>query len=127
MWSNTDVAPKSKTGQAAEDIAERFLRSRGLSSRARNFRCPQGEIDLIMADQQTLVFVEVRYRRHSHYGSPAETVSRQKQRKVIKAAQHYLLQQRYGQQPDCRFDVVALTSLSNTDDILWLQNAFAAF
>jgi putative endonuclease len=88
---------------------------------ARNHRCRQGEIDLVMRDGDTLVFVEVRYRRGERFGTPAETVDRHKQRRLVAAAGHYL--QGHPSPLPCRFDVVAI---GGGDRIEWLKNAFAA-
>ncbi len=121
------VIPNQKRGTQAELAAEQYLRQRGLTLKTRNYRCKAGEIDLIMEDGNTLVFVEVRLRANRHYGHAAETVSWRKQQKVIKASQHYLARYRLGDQKCCRFDIVALSSLHHPDDIQWLQNAFAAF
>lgn len=111
------------TGKAAEQIACRYLEARGLALRERNYRCRGGEIDLIMQTGNQLVFVEVRYRRHSRYGSPAESVTATKQARVISAARHYL--QRLPVELDCRFDVVAISG-SRGEQIDWIPDAFQA-
>lgn len=106
-------------GRDKEQLAERFLRARGLRTLARNYRCRPGEIDLIMRDGQTLVFVEVRFRRSARYGTAAETVGRVKQHRLAQAAAHYL--QRHPSVLPCRFDVVAITA---DTDIQWVKHAF---
>lgn len=106
-------------GGAKEDAALRYLEDRGLKLESRNYRCRQGEIDLIMRDGGCLAFVEVRYRKNARFGSAAESVTATKQRRIIVAAQHYL--QRHPTRLDCRFDVLAMTG---ADDIQWLKNAF---
>ena len=73
-------------GTAAEDLALRYLEARGLSLVTRNFRCRTGELDLIMRDGEHLVFVEVRSRRSTRYGTPAESVTRTKQQRLLRAA-----------------------------------------
>ncbi len=88
---------------------------------ARNVHCRMGEIDLIMRDGATLVFVEVRYRSRSRYGSASATVDTRKQLRIIRAARHWLMNQR-GVLPVCRFDVIALDG----EHMAWLQNAFDA-
>ena len=85
----------------------------------RNYRCRRGEIDLVMRDGDTLAFVEVRYRKSDKFGSPAESVTLTKQRRIIQAARHYL--QRHPSALDCRFDVLALTG---DEQVEWLKNAF---
>lgn len=106
-------------GKQAEAQAEQFLCQQGLKLVERNYRCKLGEIDLIMRDGDSLVFVEVRLRRHSGFGSAAESVTPQKQRKLILAAQHYL--QHAGKNQPCRFDIVGLDQQSPPT---WLKNAF---
>jgi putative endonuclease len=106
-------------GKSAEDQAHGYLLDKGLKSVCRNFRCKHGELDLVMRDQQTLVIVEVRYRKSNAYGSAVETVTHSKQAKIIAATQYYL-----STLPDnrpIRFDVVAITG---NGDINWVKNAF---
>jgi putative endonuclease len=116
------------TGQKNERLAERFLTQKGLKLIERNYRCRAGEIDLVMGDAMTLVFIEVRFRKHCKYGSASESVDRRKQQKLIKAAQHYLLAKYPNNEPACRFDVVAITGnqtpKSSQNPIEWLPNAF---
>jgi putative endonuclease len=106
-------------GESAEQQAHNFLIDKGLKPMSRNFRCKQGELDLIMTDQQTLVIVEVRFRKTDKYGSAAESVTRAKQSRIIAATQVYLTSQK----TDCpiRFDVIAISGNGNID---WIQNAF---
>jgi putative endonuclease len=110
---------KSLLGQTAEARAEAFLVTQGLAPVARNWRCRFGEIDLIMQDGATRVFVEVRLRSRSDFGGAAASVTPAKQRKLLAAARQYLgsLQTL----PPCRFDVVALDGSSAPD---WIKNAF---
>jgi putative endonuclease len=111
-------------GDAAEDAALQYLQQRGLRLLARNYRTPGrggGEIDLIMhAPDGTCVFVEVRQRKSASHGGAAASVTSTKQRRLVFAAQHYLLRLR--EPPPCRFDVVVLEH----GDITWLQGAFDA-
>ena len=106
-------------GKSAEDQAYEFLFKQGLKLACRNYRCKQGELDLVMRDQQSLVIVEVRYRKSDTYGSALESVTASKQARIIAATQHYLSAQKL----DCplRFDVVAI---SGDGEILWVKNAF---
>lgn len=106
-------------GAAKEALACAYLQARGLRLVTRNYRCPPGEIDLVMRDGPCLVFVEVRYRRGSAYGSPQESVTSRKRARITRAAQHYL--QRHPTGLDCRFDVLAI---SGGDQIEWLRDAF---
>ena len=110
----------SAIGGDKERLAADFLSGQGLRLIARNHRCRFGEIDLVMGDGATLVFVEVRYRGSSRYGSPAETVDLHKQRRLAAAAGHYL--QVHPSVLPCRFDVVAI---GGQDQIQWFKNAFS--
>jgi putative endonuclease len=107
-------------GDAKERLAEDYLKRRRLQPIARNHRCRFGEIDLVMRDGATLVFVEVRYRRSDRFGTPAETVDRRKQQRLAAAASHYL--QAHPTVLPCRFDVVAV---NGEDRIEWIKNAFS--
>ena len=117
------VGPTTKArGDAGEDEALAYLQAQGLRLLQRNYRTPGrggGEIDLIMqASDGTVVFVEVRKRSRSHHGGAAASIGFQKQRRIIFAAQHYLL--RWRRLPPLRFDVVTIES----DGPQWLQAAF---
>ncbi len=114
-------------GQQAEQQALNFLQQQGLRLIARNYHCQRGEIDLIMADQKTLVFIEVRYRKDCHFGSSAESITPAKQRKIIHTAEHYLLHKVPAQAPACRFDVVAIYPSVGEQSSLqfdWIKSAF---
>lgn len=122
MPSNTQIS-----GNATERSAEKLLRSHGLSMVDRNFHCRAGEIDLIMLDQQHLVFVEVRLRSNQDYTSALESITRSKQTKIIRAAQFYLLNNPQYANYFCRFDVVASDCEDATpDQLIWIKDAFQA-
>lgn len=113
-------------GSEAEDRALQYLQQQGLRLVERNYRVAAGpgarggEVDLILRDQKdgTLVFVEVRARAGLSHGGAAASVTRSKQRRLIYAARHYLLN--IATPPPCRFDVLAIDG----DRIEWLQAAF---
>ena len=109
-------------GTAAEDFALRYLEARGLTLVTRNFRCRVGELDLILRDGGQLVFVEVRSRRSSQFGTPAESVTRTKQQRLLRAAAFYLQRQRLDL--PCRFDVVAILQTGNEPRVEWIRDAF---
>ena len=109
-----------KDGNAAEDAAADFLQQKGLKLIARNFRCPYGEIDLIMQDGKTLVFVEVRLRSSSDFGGAAMSITQSKQQKLKRSAERYM--QLHGECA-CRFDAILMQSI-NTGAIEWVHNAF---
>jgi len=113
---------KNNAGLQAEKMAETFLINNGLSLVAKNYHCQFGEIDLIMQEAETLVFVEVRLRSSNQFGGAAESITRHKQQKLIATAQYFL--QTQPNRP-CRFDAV-LMSKTNFHDIEWLRNAFDA-
>ena len=108
-------------GYAAETLASKYLKDHGLQLVTRNFLCRRGEIDLVMRDAETLVFVEVRFRKDSRFGTPQETVDANKIHKLQLAAQHYM--QKHSVTSPVRFDVVAITG-ENRYTIDWIQNAF---
>jgi putative endonuclease len=103
-------------GNAGEDEALAHLQQHGLVLVERNFRCKGGEIDLIMRDGAGLVFVEVRQRAGRGFGGAAASVTPAKQRRLIHAAQFYLL--RMKPLPPCRFDLVAIDG----GKLSWLKN-----
>ncbi|AQZ94735.1 YraN family protein [Halopseudomonas phragmitis] len=121
----SQLTSKQLLGNLAERQAERLLLKAGLRLLARNYRCKQGELDLVMRDRDTVVFVEVRYRRKSQWGSAAETVDWRKQKRVQIAAQHYLLTHPHLANHPCRFDVVAADgNPEDPDAYRWIREAF---
>lgn len=103
------LSPHLLKGRRAEDRARRYLADRGLAFVEANYRCRSGEIDLIMEEQSTLVFVEVRYRKDEKFGGALESIDFAKQRRLRAAAEHYLQCRRIGDRRPCRFDVVLVT------------------
>lgn len=119
IWPGASVrTDKQVSGAAGEDKALQHLEARGLTLVQRNFRCKGGEIDLIMRERTTLVFVEVRKRSDARFGGAAASVTSHKQARLVLAAQYFL--QRYREPPACRFDVVAI----DAERIDWLVDAF---
>ncbi len=115
--------PKQRTGDAAEDAAARHLVAAGCRVVARNARYRDGEVDLIARERDVLVFVEVRMRGSSRYGGAAVSVDGLKQKRIARAAQHWLLAN-YGERwPACRFDVV---TVDGGGTIEWIRDAFSA-
>jgi putative endonuclease len=111
-------------GRKAEDIACTRLQQAGLALTTRNYRSPFGEIDLVMQERDTLVFVEVRYRSSDDFGTPAETVDARKQARLRATAEHYLQHTPRASKKACRFDIVAMTGNGEGGDFRWLQNVF---
>jgi len=114
---------RKATGDRAELLACRYLKRHGLKTLARNFRCRRGEIDLIMQDGDSLVFVEVRYRQQARFGHAAETVSRSKQNRIIHCARYYMTVHQNWNTP-ARFDVVAIEGKPDDFTVEWFANAF---
>lgn len=114
----------NNAGLEAEKIAATFLAERGLKLVAQNYHCRFGEIDLIMKDGKTLVFIEVRLRSNLQFGDAASSITPHKQQKIVLAAQHFLQQYQQTQElPACRFDAI-LMNKANFQSIEWLSNAF---
>jgi putative endonuclease len=113
-------------GRWGEEQAVRFLRRQGLKILEQNLRTPVGELDIIACNRRTLVFVEVKTRRSTAFGSPQEAVGPTKQRQILRAAQWYLAGQREVRlQP--RFDVIAVLAGSPGEcQIEHIENAFGA-
>ena len=109
-------------GLEAEEEAMQWLKSHGLQLLARNYRTRLGEIDLIMRDQNEVVFVEVRLRLSKIYAPAAETIVLRKQQRIQKAAEHYLQRFHSSTLPNCRFDVMA----SDGKSWQWIKHAFTA-
>ena len=123
------VQPTTKAqGDEAEAMALRHLLRHGLMLVAQNFKTPGrggGEIDLIMREPDgTLVFVEVRRRKLTSHGGAAGSVTGLKQRRIIFAAQHFLM--RVPRTPPCRFDVITLEGEGSETHLSWLKAAFDA-
>ncbi|MBW7981609.1 YraN family protein [Enterobacillus tribolii] len=117
------VTGSRQTGARYEETARRFLEKQGLRFYAANVTLRGGELDLIMRDGDTWVFVEVRYRKSSRYGDAAASVDYRKQQRLLRSAALWLAGQGGSfATTDCRFDVFAITG----SQLQWLPNAFAA-
>ncbi len=118
----------NKKGQQAEVIALDFLQKKGLIQLQSNFACKCGEIDLIMIDNEFLVFIEVRYRKRTHYGHPLETINYAKQKKIINTVQYFLMKHPEYKHFPCRIDAIAINSQPQTgqEQIQWVKNAIQA-
>lgn len=109
-------------GASAERLARAWLEDRGLRLREANYRCRWGEIDLVMEDGDTLVFVEVRYRNSMRYGGALGSIDVHKRKRLCRAAAEYLARQR-GRERAGRFDVIALDPEGRIE---WIADAFDA-
>jgi len=110
-------------GSNAEQAAALFLQDNHLVLVTQNYRCRFGEIDLIMRDDATLVFVEVRMRTNEKFGGAAASITPTKQKKLLSTARHYL--STLNEEPACRFDAV-LFSGADGQKIEWIKHAFEA-
>ncbi len=110
-------------GRDAERTAERFLLRQGLKLIQRNYRGRRGEIDLVMEDADTLVFVEVKSRTAMQHGEAIEAIDLQKQTRIIRTANEYLAQQ--NQNRYCRFDAIGFNGAVSEQNLQWIKNAFS--
>jgi putative endonuclease len=119
--------PEKTLGQRGEAAAEVYLRRRGYKTLARGARCGHGELDLVMLDRPTIVFVEVKTRSTHDAGHPAEAVDNEKQRRLTRLAVSFLKRHRLLEHP-ARFDVIAVTwaAAERRPIIEHIENAFDA-
>lgn len=111
---------KRAVGTSYEKRAGAYIEQQGYEVLEYNFRCRQGEIDIIAKDGEYLVFVEVKYRKDAVMGNPFEAVDHKKQRIISRTASYYCLTHGYGEATPCRFDVVAVLG----EEIQVIKNAF---
>ena len=108
-------------GIVGEEAAKVFLLKQGLRWIASNYSCRMGEIDLIMQEGECLVFVEVRQRSSMAFGGALASITATKQKKIIKAAQHFQLTHKQLSNNPCRIDVLTLQGTAPNID--WIKNA----
>ena len=113
-------------GDAVETAALGFLQQHGLHLLARNAQARGGELDLVMRDGDTLVFVEVRYRANRGFGGGAASVDAGKRRKLVHAARVFLARLPQHADAPCRFDVIDASGAPAAPRIDWLRDAFRA-
>lgn len=124
-WPDTDKRRAIyQRGRLAEQRALEFLQAQGLELIARNYRAARGEIDIIMRDGKTLVFVEVRYRADETFCRASETIDRGKQQRLRSTGEYYLQQHAGTFTDDCRFDIIILTGPAEKTEYQWVRNAF---
>ena len=111
-------------GAAAEAAALRHLEAAGLQLLARNARFKVGELDLVMRDGETIVFVEVRLRRNGRYGDGFDSVDRRKRQRMVRAAQAWLAARPALANQPCRLDVVSAQAGAGGLALDWQRNAF---
>lgn len=116
--------PRHQLGRAGERLAELFLAERGLKTVVRRFATPVGELDLVVRDSDTVVFVEVKTRRDRSLADPEDAVRAGKQRRMTRAARWFIHHKRWDDKP-CRFNVVAVVVPADGEpEIEHFPNAF---
>lgn len=113
-------------GQQFEDLALAYLQQAGLNLVMRNWSCAYGELDLVMLENTTLVFVEVRFRKHQQYGGALESIDQRKQAKLHATAEAFLLHFPQWNDYNCRFDAVLVETQKppHIHEINWIKDAF---
>jgi len=128
IWNNLLWNKKKSTreiGSQTELFAEQYLIQQGLTTVDKNIHCRQGEIDLIMQDGDTFVFIEVKYRKSANFGGAIAAISVSKQKKIKHCAAFFLHKAQLNEyNTPCRFDVIALEGDINKPSVTWLKNAF---
>jgi len=123
IWNKNQTT--TETGNITEKFASEYLTLQNLTLVTQNFHSKYGEIDLIMLDGNTYVFVEVKYRKNNSYGGSLVAVTPSKQKKLHLCAKYYLQQQQLNEyNTPCRFDIFALEGDIKKPAVNWLKNAF---
>ena len=112
-----------ETGHNHEKKAQQWLEKQGCHLIANNFHCRYGEIDLIMRQNSILLFVEVRYRKHPHFGYAHETICTKKQQRIIRSCKYFLQKKPQWNNYLMRYDVVAIQG----QQALWIPGAFSEY
>ncbi len=111
---------KRKLGAKVEQMMKTYISQSGMTILEMNYRCKQGEIDIIAKDRAYYVFIEVKYRNSTRYGTPQEAVDILKQKRICKAAQYYMYAHNLSEFTPVRFDVAAVLE----NHISYIKNAF---
>lgn len=111
---------KRQLGAKVEQLVREYLVMHGFTILEMNYRCKQGEVDIVAKDAIYYVFIEVKYRNSTQYGTPQEAVGYAKQKRISKAAQYYLYSHNLGECTPVRFDVAAVLK----NKITYYKNAF---
>jgi putative endonuclease len=117
---------KREFGAELEAFAAKQMQAKGCKIIETNYLCKLGEIDIILQDKGTLVFVEVRYRKQNKFGGAIASVDSKKQKKIIKTASLYLQSKNLTDKIACRFDVFAIQGNYSNLSYNWIKDAFAA-
>ena len=111
---------KRQIGSEYETRAAQYMQDQGMEILERNYRCRQGEIDIIAREEGYLLFVEVKYRKDLQKGYPAEAVTPAKQKRIRQAARYYLYEHHMPEETPVRFDVAAILG----EELQYIRNAF---
>lgn len=123
---NSGFSSKRAKGRLGEQIAESYLLNKGYSLLARSYFTPYGELDIVMKDNETIVFVEVKYGWKGRFGAPQEWISKKKKRCMTRAIKSYLYENSLSDKP-IRIDCVAIEQLENHRvKLVHIPNAFEA-
>ena len=117
---NRKIPSNRAKGTSGERLAVEFLKANGIRIENMNFYTRAGEIDIVGKDGQTLVFIEVKYRKNLETGFPSEAVDARKIRQIVNAARFYLLRYGYSEETLVRFDVISIVG----QEIEWIRSAF---
>jgi len=117
------VIDRRQRGTAGEDAAAEYLRNNGYRILERNYRFRRGEIDIVAQDGATLVFVEVKARHSTEFGTPEEAVTYRKRNQLRKIARGYLFDRKIGER-ECRFDVIGIEYENGTPLLRHVKDAF---
>jgi putative endonuclease len=119
---------KDAVGRHGEELAARHLEAAGLQILARNWRCREGELDIVARDGSVLVFAEVKTRSSLAFGLPAEAVNRAKSARIRQLALRWMMAQRDEPDPvfwsEVRFDVLSVVRGPGGFDVTHLAGAF---
>ncbi len=108
-------------GNLGEDLAKVYLEKKGYKVLESQYLTPMGEIDIIAMDKDTLVFIEVKYRKSTNKGNPLESITKAKQRKIIKTAYYYIVANKV--KGNMRFDAIGILN----EEITHIENAFGVW
>ena len=114
---------KTSLGKFGEELAREYLRKKKLNIIDHNFRCPLGEIDIIVRENKAFRFIEVKYRRGIEYGLPQDSVIKRKQQRIRNAAVIWLKNRHLPLNSEIHFDVLAITEQAGKTKYEYIQDA----
>jgi len=118
----TDEKATREIGKDGEDIALKYLLKQGYKLLQRNWHFGKYEVDLIIENDEYLVFVEVKFRSSNYFGEPEIFVSDKQKHNLVKAANRYI--SRYGVEKEARFDIISIVMQNNKPSIKHIEDAF---